>query len=443
MAKTEIDRLKTIIESLESKIQDRDGAYKSQIDELDDLNRALRIRERAMEACSEGIAILDVREPDIPLIYVNAGFERQTGYSREEVLHQSARMIHGPDTDLSEVRALRAALLEGREYTTEVLSYRKDGSAFWNRIAVTPLHNSRGELTHCVAVQSDVTTQMHSDSAVQEALELLEKTNVHLTRANKRMMANLRAAAKVQRALLPERAPRVSHIRFAWTYQPCEELAGDTFNVFRLNKTNVGVYLLDVSGHGTAAALLAVSVHHMLSPKALASSIVREQDDDAPEYRVVPPAHVADELNRHFEWEPDTGQFFTLIYGVLDTAANRFTFVSAGHPGPVHVAADGSASVVKGKDLPIGLSKAPYSEHSIDLAPGDRVFLYSDGIPETMNAERVLYTRKRMRGLMAETRSQPLEAAHEKLLADVAAWNGSRHFDDDLSLVSFEVLAPA
>ncbi|MBI2423950.1 MAG: SpoIIE family protein phosphatase [Candidatus Hydrogenedentes bacterium] len=437
---TESDKLKSIVEGLESHLQNPDGALKSHLDELEALNKALRIRENAMEACTEGIAILDVKDPGFPLIYVNAGFERQTGYSREEVLYQSARFIHGPDTDEMEVAALRKALKEGREYTTEVLSYRKGGAPFWNRISLTPLRNEKGEVTHCVAVQSDVSSRMQSNAEVQEALELLERTNMQLTRANKRMKANLRAAATVQRALLPEKPPNVGHIRFAWTYRPCEELAGDTFNIFRLNKTNVGIYLLDVSGHGTAAALLAVSVNHLLSPKALSSSMVREHDDAASEYRIVPPAEVAGALNKYFKWDPDTAQFFTMIYGVLDTAANRFRFISAGHPGPVHVHVEGTATVVKGKDLPIGLSPGPYSEHVIDLLPGERVYLYSDGIPEAMNTQRELYTRKRMRKRLAALRSVPLEESHEQLIAEVTAWNGSSRFDDDLSLLSFEML---
>lgn len=400
----------------------------------------LDLRERAMEATDEGIVIFDVRQADTPIVYVNAGFERQTGYRRDEVLQKSARFIHGPETDLDTLAKIRRAIDERRSYTAELVSYRKDGSPFWNRISLNPIRDDAGEITHFVAIQSDVSDRTQSNADVQTALELLEKTNVQLTRVNRRMKRNLESAAKVQHALLPDQLPKVKGVNFAWKFRPCDELAGDILNIFRLNRHTVGLYLLDVTGHGTAAALLAVSVSRMLSPTALSSSLVREEDESLSDYLVVSPARVAQELNLHFPWDVETGQFFTLIYGVLDTATLEFRYVSAGHPGPAVFARGAEPVIPRSAGMPIGLALEPYREQCIQLSPGDRLHLYSDGVTEAMNRQRELFGVERLLNSLRCGAECPLEDCLDRLLADLEAFRGNARFDDDISLVSLEVL---
>ena len=407
------------------------------------LQADLDLRERAMEASDEGIVILDVREQGNPIVYVNAGFERQTGYRREEVLRKSARFIHGPETDPGTLAKIRNAIEARHPYTAELVSYRKDGSPFWNRISLSPIRNSAGQITHFVAIQSDVSDRTQSNADVQTALELLEKTNVQLTKVNRRMKRNLETAARVQQALLPDRLPRVKEADFAWKFKPCDELAGDILNIFRLNRTSVGLYLLDVSGHGTAAALMAVSVSRMLSPKALSSSLVREEDESSPDYRVVSPARVAEQLNVHFPWDVETGQFFTFIYGVFDSDALTFRYVSAGHPGPVHVTRGKPPVIPVSNGMPIGLSKTPYQEQRIQLAPGDRLHLYSDGVTEAMNRKRELFGVSRLIEHLQCGADCPLATCQDQLLAALEEFRGTPRFDDDISLVSLEVKATA
>lgn len=399
----------------------------------------LDLRERAMEASNEGIVIFDIRPPDNPIVYVNAGFERQTGYLRDEVLHRSARFIHGPQTDPGILAKIRRAIDERQPYTAEIVSYRKDGTAFWNRISLSPIATDSGEVSHFVAIQSDVSARTQSNADVQAALELLEKTNQQLTKVNRRMKRNLDSAARVQHALLPEHLPRVKGANFAWKFEPCDELAGDILNIFQINRRTVGLYLLDVSGHGTAAALLAVSVSRMLSPKALASSLVREEDPDSRDYRVVSPARVAQELNTQFPWEPETGQFFTLIYGVLDVEVLTFRYVSAGHPGPIHVAPGRAPVIPRSAGLPIGLAPDRYKEQCIQLGPGDRVHLYSDGLTEAMNRQRELFGIDRLATHLQCDAECDLETCHENLMRALEEFRGGPRFDDDISLVSLEV----
>ena len=107
----------------------------------------------------------------------------------------------------------------------------------------------------------------------------LEETNARLAKANSRMSRDLKAAAKIQETFLPRESPRVPGTDFAWIYRPCDELAGDGLNVIPLGDGQVGLYILDVSGHGVASALLSVTLSRLLSPPSEPSSILIRDGD--------------------------------------------------------------------------------------------------------------------------------------------------------------------
>lgn len=99
--------------------------------------------------------------------------------------------------------------------------------------------------------------------------------NQELERINQRMKLDLTAAAEIQKSLLPSRPPQVPGISIGWEFRPCDELAGDILNVFQLDEHHLAFYVLDVSGHGVPAALLAVSLSRMLSPEIDSASLLK------------------------------------------------------------------------------------------------------------------------------------------------------------------------
>src|SRR4051794_4845203 len=181
-----------------------------------------------------------------------------------------------------------------------------------------------------------IRTQLALRRAVAQVKELEEKLDAHnqelraaaadLAAANDRHTRDLEAAGRVQRALLPARPPEVPGARFAWAFEPCRQLAGDYLNVFRLGDRHAGLCVLDVSGHGVAAALLSVTLSQFLTRAA------------GPGSAAVPPAEVAARLARELAPEATAGYTLSLLYGVLALDTGEFRFVSAGHPGPVHLA---------------------------------------------------------------------------------------------------------
>ena len=269
----------------------------------------------------------------------------------------------------------------------------------------------------------------------------LEVANARLAEANGRMSRDLRAAAKIQETFLPREVPRVPGADFAWVYRPCDELAGDGLNVIPLGGGRVGLYVLDVSGHGVAPALLSVTLSRLLSPPSDPSSILVGGGDGGVRSDVTPPAEVAARLNRLFPFDPATEQFATLVYGTLDAATGEFRYVTAGHPGPVHLPAGGDPVILESRGFPIGLADDAHDERTVRLAAGDRVYLFSDGVPEAMNPAGEQYGDARLLAAIDRGRSVPLATAVAALQAEVEQWCGSTGPHDDLSIVAAEMSA--
>ena len=402
----------------------------------------LRLLKEALQSTREGVTIADMRQPDAPLIYVNHGFEVLTGYTASEVLGKNCRFLQGSGTDPKAVDQIREALRHGRPCSVDLLNYRKDGTPFWNRLSLAPIRDSAGHVTHYVGVQSDITEQVEAEQEVRIALELLERTNQQLSRANRRMKHSLEAAAKVQRAFLPSTVPRSSRVRFDWRYFPCDELAGDILNVSRLDADTFSMYLLDVTGHGTPAALLAVSVSQILAPISSASTLVRDLTDSG-EPAITAPAEVAMHLNKRFRWEAETAQFFTLVYALLDTSQYELRLVCAGHPGPIVLSRNGKSRHIRTRDLPIGIGDGHYEEVRVTLQPGDRVYFFSDGVTDALNAANQPFGLQRLCAAVRSALDQPLSKSLDYIITQVQAWTESKRFADDLSLLAFEMLDPS
>ena len=268
----------------------------------------------------------------------------------------------------------------------------------------------------------------------------LETLNGQLELANQRMSRDLDAAAKVQQSLLPTSSPETPKVKFAWEYLPCDELAGDFLNAFVLDEQHVALYVVDVSGHGVASSLLSVTIGRFMTPQVSTSSLLVQQREGSDRPRVVPPAEVAYELNRRFPMEEQNGLYFTMAYGVLNLESLEFRFVSAGHDPVVHVPHSAAPQMVEGDGTPIGwIEDMEYDESVIQLSPGDRLYLYSDGVPEAMNENLDQFTMKQMLEIIELGQTQPLEDSVGLLLGAVQRWCAQNGPKDDVSILAVQI----
>ena len=267
----------------------------------------------------------------------------------------------------------------------------------------------------------------------------LEDTNARLEKANARMSNDLKAAAKIQETFLPREIPRVPGADFAWVYQPCDELGGDGLNIIPLGRQQVGLYILDVSGHGVASALLSVTLSRLLSPLSEPSSILIRKSDVGDGFEITPPVEVAARLNRLFPFDSITGQFATMVYGILNVASGEFRYISAGHPGPVHLPSGTEPVILESQGFPIGLGNEAYEERTVRLGAGDRLYLYSDGVTEAQNLAGEQVGDARLLEVIGRGRSKPLRESVAMLLGEVTRWRGSEKPRDDMSILAIEV----
>ena len=261
-----------------------------------------------------------------------------------------------------------------------------------------------------------------------------------LHQANSRMKRDLEAAAEIQRSLLPHSPPESPRIKFHWAFKPCDELAGDTLNVFQLADHQLGLYMLDVSGHGVSAALLSVTLHRVLSPRPDGPSVVLAETDGTGR-RPVSPAEVARQLNQQFPMRFERGQYFTLLYGLLNTETLEFRFTCAGHPPPVYLPDHADARILNVSGFPIGLlQEATYQDHSISLCKVDKLYFYSDGVTEAMNPPEEMFGQERWLDTLRRVRDKSLKDSLSVLMGSLETWCAGSSCGDDISILAVEVV---
>ncbi|MDA9003924.1 ATP-binding protein, partial [bacterium] len=140
------------------------------------INENLRIRNQAIEAAPDGIAILDITD-GLRIIYCNPSMEKITGYAYHEIIGQNWTLTCGKKTSTNAITTVGEAIKLNEAIKIEIMNYRKSGDEFWNRLSFSPIFDSLGNITHYLCIQSDVTQQIESQKQLEQAIEKSEKAN--------------------------------------------------------------------------------------------------------------------------------------------------------------------------------------------------------------------------------------------------------------------------
>ena len=126
----------------------------------------------AVETTRMPMIVTDPHQPDNPIIFANRAFIRMTGYTADELIGRNCRFLQGPETDRETVAEVRDAVREHREFASEILNYRKDGSSFWNALFVSPVFNRSGDLVYFFGSQLDVSRRRDAEESLHQAQKM-------------------------------------------------------------------------------------------------------------------------------------------------------------------------------------------------------------------------------------------------------------------------------
>jgi len=281
-------------------------------------------------------------------------------------------------------------------------------------------------------LQEEVAERKRAEEALQESMIMIQQ-------ANDRMSKDLAVAARVQQSLLPEILPVIPGVAFAWAYRPCSELGGDSLNVFQLDADHVGLYVLDVSGHGVSASLLSVTLSRVLIPRRDPSCLFIKANRAPDTNTLISPAEIATRLNRMFPMTEDGRQYFTLIYGILNVRNGIFRYTCAGHPPPLYLAPHRPITQCEIGNVPIGLFEDSHDEEAtFQLEPGGRLYLYSDGVLEAKDPSRACFGETRLHATLEATQPSPIQVSVDSTVTAALDWTGMNQAQDDLSILAFE-----
>jgi len=238
-----------------------------------------------------------------------------------------------------------------------------------------------------------------------------------------RLQHDIHVAMDIQQGMLPRKVIERPRVDIAGFNRPCQETGGDYFDYIPMPDRHMGVVVGDVSGHGIGAALF------MTTARALLRAFT---------YKVGDPAEVLGEVNLFLERDMPPGSFMTLFFGEVNTKSGALRYASAGHnPVILFRKRTGSFEELEKTGPGLGLiAGAHYGTGETEpIGPGDILLLYTDGLPEAMNAQKELFGVERMKTLLAGLQERPPQEIVGQLVRAVTEWTRREEFEDDLTLV--------
>ncbi len=262
----------------------------------------------------------------------------------------------------------------------------------------------------------------------------LKRSHDELDRAYGQIQNDLAAAAKIQQESLPVSDRNIAPLRAGWLFLPAAQISGDSFQFFPVAANTVGMYHLDLAGHGIPAALLSTGLSRSLVPHAGGNRANQRPGD-----YLDPSAFLANLNAQLVSPDGEVSSYATVVYVVLDTTTGEGKAAIAGHPKPLLLRANGSIESVDGGGLPVGMFAAvEYETVPFHLAPGERVITYSDGITDCVDQEGRTFDLEHLHELISANRDLPVGELAESLRRGIADWRGGAELEDDVSLLIIE-----
>ena len=266
--------------------------------------------------------------------------------------------------------------------------------------------------------------------ALRFELNLLRRRDETINFYMHRLDEELRLAARLQQDFLPKMLPQVGPVQFHTLFRPAGYVSGDLYDVMRLDEQRLGFYVADAVGHGMPAALLTMFIKHALVTREVLGS----------QCRLLAPGEAMARLNAALiEQNLSQAAFATALYGVVDVRTLEVTIARAGHPVPLLLRAGGGLEPLGGDGPLLGIfADEPFADARAILRPGDRVFLYTDGI-EVAFCDHENADTHRWRDELLALGDLPTEQLLTEFTERIESQSGSLEPKDDLTVLVLEV----
>lgn len=262
-------------------------------------------------------------------------------------------------------------------------------------------------------------------SEIEEQKRILEKQQRQINR-------ELETAGQIQKSLLPHADLAVEHLLAAWRFEPCGFIGGDMFQMHPIRETYVGIYMMDVCGHGVSAALVAVAISQYLNSLHNYMRLTG---------RLLAPEAVITRLNKEFPMER-FDCFFSIVYLILNLETGSFEYCNAGHMPPLILRTTGCLETLDPHGAMIGTGLgAPYGQNEARLHPGDRLILYTDGLLENFGTDGEREGKDRFQAFIAHSAHLPTWALVDSIFEYADSLRAGTPPSDDMSLLAVEFVS--
>ncbi len=260
-------------------------------------------------------------------------------------------------------------------------------------------------------------------------VSLIEEQKRKLEKHQQQINHELETAGEIQKSLLPDSDLKIDNIVTAWRFEPCGHIGGDIFQIHKISEEQIGIYMLDVCGHGVSAALIAVTISQFLMSLHNRMRLT---------CKLFTPEAVMNRLDKEFPMER-FDCFFSIVHATLNIKTGCFVYSNAGHMPPLILRSTGYLEKLETHGAAIGSGfGAAFSQEEKQLNVGDRLILYTDGLIENFGMDGEREGKDRFHAFMENFYHLPTQELVEMAFETADRQRGGSVPSDDMSLIAVE-----